>query len=757
MNAPAVNLGEGGGRAEVQANLTMQRASSAIGAAPPPPPTPVALAVAARDVTALTNALRQLLMLNAANIPTELRAIKGWVCWRVTAIEATGKFNKIPIYPRTRQNRCGEQGSVADRENLGTLDDAGTAFMADSSLAGVGLAMLPDWNLTAFDADRCVEQGTVRKDVTALTDGAYCEISPSGTGIRAFWRGTARNGKNNTAGYELYASKQFVTVTGNVVSRPTGGGLTELDAARRFALETQCAAVGTTGGMSTSERLDAAASADPLLQAIRAKGLYERSMGNGKHSIRCPFEDQHSDYGRPGGDGDTVYMQPNTGGYTSGHFHCSHTHESSQADYWAAVGYSPFAAAGLNGLSQIPRDPTSADPDPVASLERNIVPMGSVMDQVNCFMPHVVDMLIPEDEVTLLAGHGGGGKSYVAENIAVHVALGRQFGNLPTKQTNVLFFSGEDGAQVLRQRLARICRALNIEPPQLEGKLHLLDASDIDPALHRERRVGPYGFQQTVTETPLLDTLALLVKKLDVGLVVIDNASDTYDGDEIKRASVRAFVRSLRQRIARPGRAVLLLAHINKESAKAGKTASSEDYSGSTAWHNSVRSRLSLTPDGDDALRIEHAKANYGLKAAPIRLEWRAGVPLVSDSLTGAGVAAAQAAEAIRTTADKAALVKLIQDFDKRGELVNTATQGPYSTFRQVMRVQGFPKNTDSDRLANLLRELEAEGRIYRRTVTTPNRKKKEVFTCLPAPGSAPIPVVETAPTDNEQEEACAE
>ena len=39
MNAPAENLGEGGGRAEVQANHTMQRALSAIGAAPLPPVT----------------------------------------------------------------------------------------------------------------------------------------------------------------------------------------------------------------------------------------------------------------------------------------------------------------------------------------------------------------------------------------------------------------------------------------------------------------------------------------------------------------------------------------------------------------------------------------------------------------------------------------------------------------------------------------------------------------------------------------------
>ena len=124
--------------------------------------------------------------------------------------------------------------------------------------------------------------------------------------------------------------------------------------------------------------------------------------------------------------------------------------------------------------------------------------------------------------------------------------------------------------------------------------------------------------------------LAQLVAKLNIGLVIIDNASDAYDDDEIKRARVRAFVRSLRRHIARPGRAVLLLAHINKASAIGGRNSGTEDYSGSTAWHNSARSRLSLIPDPNGTLAIEHLKANLGAKAEPVQMEWREGVPVVA-------------------------------------------------------------------------------------------------------------------------------
>ncbi len=374
------------------------------------------------------------------------------------------------------------------------------------------------------------------------------------------------------------------------------------------------------------------------------------------------------------------------------------------------------------GGMDAPIDSASID-----QLEANIVRLDDLSEKDDEPMPHVVECLIPFDEVTLGTGHGGTGKSFAALNMGIQVALGKPFGALATRQVRVLFFSGEDSAQVLRKRVRRLCRALNVDPKTLEGKLFLLDASDIDTALHREQRVG----SRVKTETPLLDNLAALVEKLGVGLVIVDNASDTFDDDEIKRVRVRMFVRSLRTRIARPGRAVLLLAHINKASANNG--GSTEDYSGSTAWHNSVRSRLSLIVEKDGTMRIEHQKANHGAKAAPVKMEWVDGAPLIAGTAVDPNRllndAARKANERARDDADKRLLVSVIQSFDQRGEKIPSTVFGRASAYNTLKSHPDFPKVLDADRFVGLIRELEVEG-IVRRYPYKHDYKPREGLTC---------------------------
>jgi putative DNA primase/helicase len=108
-----------------------------------------------------------------------------------------------------------------------------------------------------------------------------------------------------------------------------------------------------------------------------------------------------------------------------------------------------------------------------------------------------------------------------------------------------------------------------------------------------------------------------------VGLVVVDNASDAYGGDEIQRKQVRAFIRSLVMVARLTDCAVVLLAHVDKNTSRNKRADGGEGYSGSTAWHNSARSRLFMTCTDNGTLTLEHQKSNLGKKREVLELEWR--------------------------------------------------------------------------------------------------------------------------------------
>ncbi len=173
-------------------------------------------AIAACNIEALTLCLRTNLQANAGAIPADLKQIKGWLLWRITKISPeTGKFDKVPVYPISLQNRSGKQGSDADLQQLATFDEAIARLIATPSIAGIGFATLLPFGVVALDADKCLSDGELRPDVAQITERTYCEISPSGKGIRAFWMGSAATAKNHQDGIELFSSSGFVTVTGN--------------------------------------------------------------------------------------------------------------------------------------------------------------------------------------------------------------------------------------------------------------------------------------------------------------------------------------------------------------------------------------------------------------------------------------------------------------------------------------------------------------------------------------------------------------
>ncbi|WP_282595029.1 AAA family ATPase [Mesorhizobium amorphae] len=132
--------------------------------------------------------------------------------------------------------------------------------------------------------------------------------------------------------------------------------------------------------------------------------------------------------------------------------------------------------------------------------------------------------------------------------------------------------------------------------------------------------------------TALWKRVAVTVEDLKPGLVVLDTAADLFGGDEIKRAQVRQFISMLRKVAMDSDCAIMLLAHPSVAGMQTGTGSS-----GSTAWNNSVRSRLYMTrPEGKDdtdpdARVLTTKKINYGKVGNQVRMRWQDGVFILDD------------------------------------------------------------------------------------------------------------------------------
>lgn len=320
---------------------------------------------------------------------------------------------------------------------------------------------------------------------------------------------------------------------------------------------------------------------------------------------------------------------------------------------------------------------------------------------------YIVESLLPRGHVTLLGGHGGSGKSMLALTLAAHVAAAREWAGLYTDGLPAVFVSLEDRGDLVRYRLKKIVDAYGLDPVRVAARLAILDGTDFPTLATEVATFGERHLVQTATMQELTEAVG------GAGLIVIDNASDAFDGQENDRRQVRAFMRMLAVVARENDAAVCLLAHIDKSAARYG--AAGNSYSGSTAWHNSARSRLALI-DNDGAIELRQEKLNLGKPHDPIALEW-------TDWGVLRPVAMAQRARDDAHTV-YTALRKAIQ----AGAVVNTATTSQYSAARclepylppELAGVKG------GKRVHRALAALQDAGRIERVKYRTDGRKERE-------------------------------
>lgn len=158
--------------------------------------------------------------IRSVEVPEELREIKAWLIWRFEQYEGEAKPRKVPYwFDGTR--RHGQQGGPIDRERLtvfGVAREAAVRLGYD----GVGFAPLDGFGYTFLDFDNCVApDGSLPPEIEEIASRTYAEYSPSGKGVRIALKGNLGNRKSISTpdqyGFETFSTSGYVTFTGNIL------------------------------------------------------------------------------------------------------------------------------------------------------------------------------------------------------------------------------------------------------------------------------------------------------------------------------------------------------------------------------------------------------------------------------------------------------------------------------------------------------------------------------------------------------------
>lgn len=147
---------------------------------------------------------------NPDGIPSELKAIPRWLLWKLE--ERDGKPTKTPYQINGRMAKVNDPSTWTD------FDTALATYQA-GGFDGLGIALSKEDDLIGVDLDKCLNPDTGELEaesariVTSLP--TYCEVSPSGHGLRLFGFGTLPQGGRRKGKVEMYEDGRYLTVTGH--------------------------------------------------------------------------------------------------------------------------------------------------------------------------------------------------------------------------------------------------------------------------------------------------------------------------------------------------------------------------------------------------------------------------------------------------------------------------------------------------------------------------------------------------------------
>lgn len=598
-------------------------------------------------------------------IPAAWQNLRRFIFAKLVFNETTGKSDKLP---------CDYYGNVCSAhdpaKHLTPQELFGSPIFRDPRYHVAIVIAEGDGNW-CIDLDQCFDaQGKLTpgaQSIVAMFPGAYVETSISGKGLHIFGRGAPPPHRTRAAGIELYSRARFILLAGINASGDPGLDFTAQLAAfvdtyalRLTAAELAAPAAtvsdlprpGTTGVFLTDAELievmrnSRGSGAAAFGEAVHPRDLWDgnaaeiaRVLPQPGRSDGCPFDRtraegaliQHLMFYTGGHESRTLRLfeqsalwrpgvhdrQPYKltrpvarAGSTLQRFYDRPVAVSSgpvapgaAADGWEHARAVAAASWGVGGAVPPPAAPVALPAPVAASLLASMTPPDREWTVAN---------LIPHRQVTLVSGDGGTGKTTILLQLALAAGCMTMWLGQFVTPRRVLFVSGEDEIEELHYRIAQTAKAMGVDASNVYVMtLEQLENTEIAAADRRGDRIKP---------TANFEHIKSVIQQFGISMVIFDPVADLFGGDEIDKRQVKQFIGLLRRELAGAlGCTVVLSAHPSVDAMRSGR-----GYSGSTAWNNSVRSRLYFTAGekDDDTRYLEHAKSNRSKKSAKIKVEW---------------------------------------------------------------------------------------------------------------------------------------
>lgn len=454
--------------------------------------------------------------LRLLSAPEPLRALPGWLVWRYESNKDEPKPRKVPYYV-SGTRRFGEQGGPADRSQLVAFAAARDAAVR-GNYDGVGLAMLPDWGITALDVDHCVDpNGNLPPEIEEIVQKTYAEYSPSGNGIRAFFTGSLGNHKSHADasryGIETFSSKGYVTFTGNILPHVDLLGYEDRVSAappqlvslceRRFGSATAhdfdpedfMAGREPKLGLTVERMQELLDALDPDMgrdQWIRV-GLALHHETEGDDTGFELWDEWSSEGGTYPGTERLRYEWESFGNRTSRRqvtmASVIKMAKEAQGDRPTVATAEQLAAA----VADVQPSTTGSTP-PGYDGKFKIFSAGAAVDRPD--LEWWIKGVIPKGELGILFGASGSGKTFVALDLAMAIARGTPWRGHRVEKARVLYIAAEGSGGVGR-RIRAACRKQNIDPNDMDLSVmyaapNVMEKDDIAELLRSIRIAGDF-------------------------------------------------------------------------------------------------------------------------------------------------------------------------------------------------------------------------------------------------------------------------